>query len=111
MYNYGWHDESLTVTKAQQVYHETFEAKEKHFEELINRCKTQEDRNRFYWEMLRLLLVDNEKESKRNLYYQYDKDFMKQDRKRLFKEKIINGFWRRVLKIKDKLTDKYENNK
>lgn len=108
LYNYGWHDESLTVKKAQQVFHKTFEAKEKHFEELIDRCITQKDRNRFYWDMLSLLLDCNEKESKRKIYYQYDKNFMKQDKKKIFFEKIRKGIRGIVLKFKNKFCNKYE---
>ena len=100
LYNYGWHDASLTVTKAYQVYHKTFEAKEKHYEELIRRCITQADKNRFYWDMLGLLLDDKEKESIRKIYYQYDRDFMKEDKKRIYNEKIRNSIlgraWRRI---------------
>ena len=61
LYDYGWHDNSLTVTKKNQVYHKTFEAKEKHFYELLDRCNTQEEKNRFLWSMLKLLLDDDEK--------------------------------------------------
>ena len=96
LYNYGWHDASLTVTKAYQVYHKTFEAKEKHYEELISRCITQADKNRFYWDMLGLLLDDKEKENIRKIYYQYDRDFMKEDKKRIYNERIRNSLWRRA---------------
>lgn len=105
LYNYGLHDDSLSVKKAKQVYHKTFEVKEKHFEELIDRCKTQKDRNRFYWDMLKLLLDENEKESKRKIYYQYDKNFMKQDKRRLFYKNIRDGIRGGVHILKNKLTD------
>lgn len=103
LYNYGWHNASLTVTKAYQVYHKTFEAKEKHYEELISRCITQADKNRFYWDMLGLLLDDKEKEIIRKIYYQYDRDFMKEDKKRIYNERIRNSLWRRAWRRISKL--------
>ena len=93
----------MTVTKAYQVYHKTFEAKEKHYEELISRCITQADKNRFYWDMLGLLLDDKEKEIIRKIYYQYDRDFMKEDKKRIYNERIRNSLWRRAWRRISKL--------
>lgn len=97
LYNYGWHDESLTVTKKYQVYHKTYEAKDKHFQELLSRCVTQEDRNRFYWEMLRLLLEEDERERIKNIYYQQDSEFMKADKKKLLYEKRSRSFGGRII--------------
>ena len=88
LYDYGWHDNSLTVTKKNQVYHKTFEAKEKHFYELLDRCNTQEEKNRFLWSMLKLLLDDDEKKRVRNKYYLLDSDFMKADKKKILYEKL-----------------------
>ncbi len=98
LYEYGWHDESLTVKKRHQVYHKTYEAKDKHFEELISRCKTQDDKNKFYWNMLRLLLDDEERETVRNKYYQLDSEFMKADKAMLKQERFGKSFLTRVLR-------------
>ena len=88
LYEYGWHDESLTVKRERQVYHKTFEAKDKHFDELLARCTSQELRNKFYWSMLRLLLDDEEKATVRKKYYQQDREFEKADRSKARKERF-----------------------
>ncbi len=93
LYNYGWHDKSLTLTKRIQVCHKAFEAKNKHFEELLARCNTQEEKNLFYWSMLEHLLDKTEKENTRLEYYRRDLEFKKADKKKIrierFKEFII----------------------
>lgn len=91
LYEYGWHDESLTVTKERQVYHKTFEAKDKHFNELFERCNTQDERNKFFWRMLRLLLDDAEREDVRKIYYQMDKVFKRADKQKIFRERLDNS--------------------
>lgn len=88
LYDYVWHDKSLTVTKEREVYHKTFEAKDKHFDELLARCNTQEARNRFYWSMLKLLLDDKEKATIRKEYYLQDREFMKADKPKARKERF-----------------------
>ncbi len=80
LYEYGWHDKSLTVTRELQVRHKTYDAKNKHFEELISRCKTQDDKNRFYLTMLKHLVDDNERNRVRKQYYKLDKEFKKIDK-------------------------------
>lgn len=97
LYNYGWHDESLTVTKKQQVYHKTYEAKDIHFDEILSRCTTQEDRNRFYWEMLRLLLDEEERKHVRKTYYQSDLEFMKADKRKIQIEKWNRSLMGRIM--------------
>lgn len=103
LYLYGWHDESLTVTKERQVYQKTYEAKDKHFDELIARCKTQEERNEFYWRMLRLIIDEAEKNKVRDKYYRLDKDFKRADKKRIWHDRIQRGFIGRIICINLKL--------
>ncbi len=98
LYDYMWHDKSLTVTKEKQIYHKTFEAKNKHFVELISRCITQDARNKFYSSMLRLLLDDKEKSAVRREYYLQDMEFMKADKPKARKEKLDKNFFVRVLR-------------
>ncbi len=98
LYEYGWHEGSLTVTKERAIYHKTFEAKDKHFEDLLARCSTQEDKNKFYWNMLRLLLDDQEKDSVRKKYYMNDREFMKADKIKLRKERFDESFCGKVLR-------------
>ncbi len=78
LYEYGWHDKSLTSTKELLVRHKTFEAKNKHFKELLNRCSTQEEKNRFYNTMLKHLVDDNERKRVRKQYYRLDKAYKRE---------------------------------
>ena len=97
LYDYGWHDKSLTVTKGQQVRHKTYEAKNKHFEALLSECYTQEEKNRFFDTMLSHLGDYNENKKVRKSYYRIDKEYKKYDRKRLAKNKTFRIWLGRIL--------------
>lgn len=96
-YDYGWHDESLTVTKKEQVYHKTYEAKDKHFNELLLKCTNQDERNQFYWRMLRLLLDDKEREQVKKRYYKQDKAFKIADRRKTYSDYFNRSICARIL--------------
>jgi len=78
LYEYGWHDKSLTVSKELQVRHKTFEAKNKHLAELLSRCISQDEKNRFYNTMLKHLVDDNERKRVKKQYYRLDKAYKKE---------------------------------
>ena len=80
LYNYSIHDKSLTYTRAKEIRKQTFNAKNKHFNDLLNRCYSQKDRNRFFHEML--VLLDNADDIKkfRDMYYKKDKSFARIDK-------------------------------
>lgn len=103
LYEYGWHDKSLTVTKKMQVYHKTYEAKLKHFDGLLERCKNQEEKNRMYWSMLDLLLDDTERENVKKSYYGLDARFKTADIKKVKKEHFEQTLFGRGLKYVDRL--------
>lgn len=96
-YYYGWHDGSLTVMKQKQVYHKTYEAKNKHFDELLLKCVNQDEKNQFYWRMLRLLLDNNEREKVKRMYYKQDKAFEKADKQLVHNEHFHKSFCGKVL--------------
>ena len=68
LYDYGWHDKSLTLTRQKQIQRATLEAKQKHEEALLERCSNQKERNRFYLEMLSLVEGDEYKTLRRKYY-------------------------------------------
>lgn len=85
LYDYGWHDKSLTATRKSEIRHQTFLAKEKHFSELYARCYTKEDQIKFLSEMLSLLDDYVETKCKRKEYYKMNKAFAIRDmKKRLY---------------------------
>ncbi|WP_051233584.1 glycosyltransferase family 2 protein [Butyrivibrio sp. NC3005] len=85
LYDYGWHDKSLTATRRNEIRLQTYRAKAAHEEELIAYCNNQNDRNTFYWEQLSL--IDDKKmyNSVRRGYYLKDKGFKSKDLMRRFK--------------------------
>ena len=82
LYDYGWHDKSLTVSRRDEIAHKTFEAKDKHLEELYLKCTNDGDRIRFFYDMLGML--NDEKEIKDNTekYYKMCKAFRDADKER-----------------------------
>lgn len=75
LYDYGWHDKSLTMTRKHDIGKATFSAKSKHFNALLNKCSCQAERNQFFWEMLNLLTDSTEMKSIRKQYYKLDHKF------------------------------------
>lgn len=86
LYDYGWHDKSLTVTRKLEIGKATFKAKNKHFEDLLNLCQSQKERNVFFDEMLNNLTDVDEKKHYRQLYYHMDKKYAMQNLRR----RVIN---------------------
>lgn len=82
LYNYALHDKSLTTTRVKEVRKQTFNAKNKHFDALLDRCNSQKDRNRFFHEMLVLLDDPGDLQQFRNIYYEMDSNFAKIDKVR-----------------------------
>lgn len=91
LYDYGWHDKSLTATRKSEIRHQTFLAKEKHFSELYARCYTKEDQIKFLSEMLSLLDDYVETKCKRKEYYKMNKAFAIRDMKKRLYSVASNG--------------------
>ena len=101
LYEYGWHDKSLTSTRGLQISHKAFEAKFKYFNQLLDRCETQAERNEFFWNMLSLLNDKSEKSDVRTKYYSLDPQFKKADEEKKIKDGISNMLLiRTIRKIK-----------
>ena len=91
LYYYGVHDGNLTSTRQKEIRHQAYYAMNYHFDFLISQCKTQEEKNRYYWRTLELLEDSRENMSVRKKYYRYDKLFKQADIKRRIKNFIYNG--------------------
>lgn len=89
LYDYGWHDKSLTATRKADISKATFLAKEKHFDELLECCTSQDERNTFFWEMLAVLTDPNEYKTFRKRCYKLDNSFAKADRHKFLKNKVL----------------------
>lgn len=88
IYDYGWHDKSLTATRKAAITKATFLAKEKHMDALLKRCSNQSERNAFFREMLRYLNDPEEQQQKRRQYYAMDSAFARTDRIARAKRKL-----------------------
>lgn len=88
IYDYGWHEKSLTATRKAEIAKASFLAKEKHFDALLNRCTNQSERNTFFQEMLRYLNDPEEQQQKRRQYYAMDSAFARTDRIARAKRKL-----------------------
>lgn len=77
LYDYGWHDKSLTVTRRCEIAHKTFEAKDKHLKELYVKCRNDEEKIRFFDEMLDALSDNDEKKRNEKQYFKMCKAFKK----------------------------------
>ena len=75
LYDYGWHDKSLTSTRKNEIRTQTYRVKEKYFNELLGKCKNQRERNIFFWKMMSLLNDSKQKQEIRKKYYQLDFHF------------------------------------
>ena len=69
LYDYGKTSKSLTATKAQEIQKQTFRVKNMYKNELLSKCHTQKEKNRFYTEMINLLPQKQEKRKMRMKYY------------------------------------------
>lgn len=90
LYDYGMHGQSLTSTRQKDIGKATYDVKNKYFTDLLNKCENQEEVNRFFDEMLRLLSDKKEMKKVRNQYYKIDNEYRKSDiKKRIVKIKNI----------------------
>ncbi len=90
LYDYGWHDKSLTATRKSEISKATYKAKKKHEDELLSRCVTQDDRNRYYDFMLSHLKDKKELKAQRKEYYRFDGSFAASDMKKRVKGVIFH---------------------
>lgn len=90
LYDYGMHGQSLTSTRQKDIGKATYHVKNRYFTDLLNKCENQEEINRFFDEMLRLLSDKSEMKKVRNQYYKMNREYCKSDiRKRLAKIRNI----------------------
>ena len=89
LYDYCWHEKSLTSTRKNEVTKATFLAKNKHFNALLEKCNSQEEKNTFFWEMLSSLTNKREYRHYQKIYYKLDILFSKADRKKRINDFII----------------------
>lgn len=104
LYYYGMHDNNLTSTRQQEIRHQAFYVMNYHYDFLISRCITQDDKNRYYWDTLGFLDDKEEKCQVRRRYYELDASFKRADRIKRCKETILKLWSVRIaMKIKRKL--------
>lgn len=87
LYDYGWHDKSLTVTRRGEIAHKTFEAKDKHLKELYLKCRNDEEKIRFFYDLLDELNDDEEKKKNEKRYFKMCRAFKKCELSKRKKEK------------------------
>lgn len=88
LYDYGRHDANLTVTRQKDISHKAFDVMMMHFDFLYLECHTQEDRNRFFNELLALLKDPVEQREQRHKFYKIDSAFAKTDKMQICKGKM-----------------------
>lgn len=104
LYYYGMHEKNLTSTRQKEIGHQTYYVMNYHYDFLISKCITQEDKNRYYWDTLGFISDKKEKKQVRKKYYDLDSSFKKMDIKRRCKEAMrLFPPIRIVVKIKRKL--------
>ncbi len=82
LYDYGWHDKSLTATRMVEINKATYKAKKKHENDLLAKCISQEEKNKYFWTMLSHLGQNDERDKQRKEYYSYDQAFKMADLKK-----------------------------
>lgn len=88
LYDYGRHDANLSATRQKEIGHKAFDVMMLHFDFLLSECHTQEERNRFFHELLVLLADPAEKKMQRRRFYALDKEYKKADRRRIFRNRV-----------------------
>lgn len=81
LYDYGRHDGNLSATKKTSIAHQAFRVMNMHFDFLLSKCHTQEEKNRFFYELLNLLKESDERERIRRQYYKLDAEFARIDKR------------------------------
>lgn len=79
LYDYGWHDKSLTATRKSEICMATYEAKKKHEQELLCRCNSQNEKDEFYRMMLSNLQDTARYKEQRKMYYRLDRKYAASD--------------------------------
>lgn len=87
LYDYGRHEANLSATRQKDISHKAFEVMMLHFDYLYSECHTQEDKNRFFCELLALLKDPIEQKEQRYEFYKLDSAYAKEDRKVIRKQK------------------------
>lgn len=88
LYDYGRHDANLSATRQKDIAHKAFDVMMMHFDFLYSECHTQEDKNKFFYELLALLKDPVEQQEQRQKFYELDSVFAKQDKKQIRNKKI-----------------------
>lgn len=106
LYDYGRHDASLTAKRQKEIAHKAFDVMMKHYDYLYSKCLTDEDKFRFFDELLYLLRDRKERIYHRLYFYRIHPEYMKYDVKRRIitrirglKDKVIGCFAKGYLHI------------
>jgi len=100
LYDYGRHDANLTATRQKDIAHKAFDVMMKHFDFLYSQCKNNEDKYRFFDELLALLGNKEENKKQREVFYSISGEYKKYDVKRIRKQRMYSAIAmpRRVVK-------------
>ena len=71
LYDYGMYDASLTATRQMDIAHKAFDVMMKHYDFLHSQCYTDQDKFRFYDELLYLLRDKQERKKQRKTFYRF----------------------------------------
>ena len=88
LYDYGRHDANLTVTRQKDISHKAFDVMMMHFDFLYSECHLQEDKNRFFYELLALLKDPVEQQEQRYRFYKIDAVFAREDKRQTYRKKM-----------------------
>ena len=109
LYIYRCHDKSLSATKRKDVAYQNQYVLDKHFDLIMSKCSTQEEKNRYFGSILsrfedRSLFLPKELKKIRELYYKKDITFARADKQKRFNQKrleFIKIYKRRLNKVKN----------
>ena len=88
LYDYGMHDASLTATRQMDIAHKAFDVMMKHYDFLHSQCFTDQDKFRFYDELLYLLRDKQERKKQRKTFYHNNHKYRNYDVKRRIMNRI-----------------------
>ena len=88
LYDYGRHEANLSATRKKEIAGKAFDVMNKHFDFILSKCESQEDRIRFFRSLLELLLDKEKMKQYRKKYYSLDKGFAAYDIKRRIRQKL-----------------------
>ena len=95
LYDYGRHEKNLSATRQQEIHKQAFLVMNKYFDFFYSECYTQDEKNRLFNEMLKLIDDPYENKKERKRFYKKDKKFAKQD-----KLIIMKNLVKRYLRIR-----------